>query len=178
VLDRNRPTTTVRSVAVERPPSRGGCTGQKERRRGSPRRSGGGGVAGSGRRDDIPVEGISGGVATSSGAVLRLEAEARKGIACVASGQRRKGSRGKSSDVWRGSRRGGAPTGGGQLGRRGTTGSGPAAALACGARVRTLVGGAGSLTSGARMAVGGHGEREARARVGRPGKEMEWAEPV
>jgi hypothetical protein len=136
-------------------------------------------MAGSDRRGGVPVEGISGGVATSSGAALRLEAEARKGIAGAASGQRRKGSRGKSSDVWRGSRRGGpAPTGGGQLGRRGTTGSGLAAAPACGARVRTLVGGAASLTSGACMAVGGRGEKEARARVGRPRKEMEWAEPV
>jgi hypothetical protein len=59
-----------------------------------------------------------------------------------------------------------APTSGGQLGRRDTAGSGPAEARAGGACVRTVAGGAGSLTSEAQMAVGGHGEREARARVG------------
>jgi hypothetical protein len=97
----------------------------------------------------------------------------------AARGRGEKGEPGKVERRVEGLEEGGAaPTGGGQLGRRGTTGSGPAAAPACGACVRTMVGGAGSLTSGARMAVGGRGEREARARVGRPGKEMECAEPV
>jgi hypothetical protein len=38
-------------------------------------------VAGSDRRDGVPVEGGSGRVAASSGVVMRLEAEAREGIA-------------------------------------------------------------------------------------------------
>jgi hypothetical protein len=70
---------------VRAPPSHGRCAGQEERRRGSPRRSGSGGVAGSGRRGDVPVEGDSGGVAASSGVVLRLEAKAREGTASAAS---------------------------------------------------------------------------------------------
>jgi hypothetical protein len=61
----------------------------------------------------------------------------------------------------------------GQPGRRGT-----ATARAGGARVRTVADGAGSLTSGARMAAGGCGGERRGARVGRPGKGMEWAEPV
>jgi hypothetical protein len=55
------------------PPLRGGCAGQREWRRGSPRRSGGGGVAGSGRRGGVLMEGGSSRVAASSRAVLWLE---------------------------------------------------------------------------------------------------------
>jgi hypothetical protein len=46
--------------SVRAPPSHDGCAGQEKRRRDSLRRSGGGGVAGSGRRDGVPVEGVSG----------------------------------------------------------------------------------------------------------------------
>jgi hypothetical protein len=81
--------------SVRAPPSRGGCTGQEERRRGSPRRSGDGGVAGSGRHSGIPLEGGSDGVAVSSGAVLRLEAEAREGTTGAASERRRKHGAGR-----------------------------------------------------------------------------------
>jgi hypothetical protein len=63
---------------------------EREWRRGSSRRLGIGGVAGSGRRSGVPVEGGSGGVAASSGAVLQLEAEAREGTASVVSERRRK----------------------------------------------------------------------------------------
>jgi hypothetical protein len=63
---------------------------EREWRRGSPRRLGIGGVAGSSRRSGVLVEGGSGGVAASSGAVLQLEAEAREGTASVVSERRRK----------------------------------------------------------------------------------------
>jgi hypothetical protein len=59
--------------------------GQGEWRRGSPRRSGVGGVAGSGRRSGVPVEGGSDGVAAFLEEVLRLEAMASEGTAGVAS---------------------------------------------------------------------------------------------
>jgi hypothetical protein len=58
-----------------------------------------------------------------------------------------------------------------------TTGSGPVAACAGDARVRTVAGDAGSLMSGARLAEGGHRGERRGARLGRPGKEMEWAKP-
>jgi hypothetical protein len=61
------------------PPLRAGCARQGERR------SSGGGVAESVRRSGVPMEGSSGGVAVSSGAVLRLEAEVREGTASAAS---------------------------------------------------------------------------------------------
>jgi hypothetical protein len=69
---------------------RGSYAGQRERRWGSPRRSGGGGVAGSSRRGGVPVEGGFGEVVVSSGAVLWLEAEARDGTAGAALERRRK----------------------------------------------------------------------------------------
>jgi hypothetical protein len=56
-------------------------------------------VAGSGRRGGVLVEGGSGGVAASSGAVLRLEAEAREGTAGVASERRRKHGAGEKNPV-------------------------------------------------------------------------------
>jgi hypothetical protein len=59
--------------------------GQEEQRWGSPRRSGDDGVAGSGRRGGVLVEGGSSEVAASSGVVLRLEAEAKEGTVGVAS---------------------------------------------------------------------------------------------
>jgi hypothetical protein len=177
--------------SVRAPPPCGGCAGQEEWRQGSPRKSGGGEAAGSGRRSGVPVEGGSGGVATSSGVILWLEAEVREGTAGVASEERRKhgageknpacgddgtllkgavgmqrrGGWGKSSDVWRGSRRGGPclPPMGDSSGD---------------ARVRTVASGVGSLASGARPAAGGCGGVRRGACVGWPGKEMEWAEPV
>jgi hypothetical protein len=60
----------------------------------------------------------------------------------------------------------------------GTAGSGLATAFVGGTRVRTVAGGTGSLTSGAQMATGGYGGERRGARMGRPGTEMEWAEPV
>jgi hypothetical protein len=54
-------------------------------------------VAGSGRRDGVPVEGSSDRVARSSRAVLRLEVEAREGIASMASEQRRKHGAGEKN---------------------------------------------------------------------------------
>jgi hypothetical protein len=56
-------------------------------------------VAGSGQRGGVPVEGGSGGVAASSGAVLRLEAEAREGTAGVASERRRKHGAGEKNPI-------------------------------------------------------------------------------
>jgi hypothetical protein len=56
-------------------------------------------VAGSGQRGGVPVEGGSGGVVASSGAVLRLEAEAREGTAGVASERRRKHGAGEKNPV-------------------------------------------------------------------------------
>jgi hypothetical protein len=76
--------------STQAPPLRGGYVGQRERRRGSPRRSGDDGVAGSGRRGGVLMEGGSGGVAASSGAVLWLEVEAREGTVGAASERRRK----------------------------------------------------------------------------------------
>jgi hypothetical protein len=76
--------------SVPAPPLRGDCAGQREWRRGSPRRLGIGGVAGSGRHGGVPVEGGSGRVAASSRAVLQLEAEAREGTASATSERRRK----------------------------------------------------------------------------------------
>jgi hypothetical protein len=83
--------------SVPAPPLRGCCVGQRERRRGSPKRSGGSGVAGTDRHGDILVEGGSGGVATSSGAFLRLEAEATEGTVVAASEQRRKHGAGEKN---------------------------------------------------------------------------------
>jgi hypothetical protein len=56
-------------------------------------------VAGSGQRGGVPVEGGSGGVAASSGAVLQLEAEAREGTAGVASERRRKHGAGEKNPI-------------------------------------------------------------------------------
>jgi hypothetical protein len=75
------------------PPLRAGCTRQGERR------SGGGGVAESGRRSGVPMEGSSGGVAVSSGAVLRLEAEVREGTASAASERDEKHGAGENFPV-------------------------------------------------------------------------------
>jgi hypothetical protein len=100
---------------------------------------------GSGRRGDVSVEGDSGGVAASSGVVLRLEAEAWEGTASAASerdekhgagenfsgrrwatapfkgggggGTQRRGA-GESGDAWgRAGERGGPGRGGKRLGR-------------------------------------------------------------
>jgi hypothetical protein len=65
--------------------------------RGSPRRSGSSGVAGSGQRGGVPVEGGSGRVVTFSGAVRWLEAEASEGSAGAASERRRKHSAGEKN---------------------------------------------------------------------------------
>jgi hypothetical protein len=55
-------------------------------------------VVGSGWRGGVSVEGGSGGVAASSGAVLWLEAEVREGVAGAASGRDEKhGAGGKNS---------------------------------------------------------------------------------
>jgi hypothetical protein len=78
--------------------------------------------------------------------------------------------------VTHGGARGGlalAPTGGGQLGWRGNDRQRPGR----GARVRTVAGDAGSLMSGARLAARGRRGERRGARLGRPGKEMEWAKP-
>jgi hypothetical protein len=71
------------------PPLRASCARQGERR------SGGGGVAESGRRTGVPMEGSSGGVAVSSGAVLRLEAKVREGTTSTASERDEKHGAGK-----------------------------------------------------------------------------------
>jgi hypothetical protein len=79
-------------------------------RQGSPRRLGGGGVAGSGRRYDVSVEDDSNEGVASSGAVLRLEAEAREVVAGAASERSAaggsallkggEGGSGASGDAW------------------------------------------------------------------------------
>jgi hypothetical protein len=55
-----------------------GGVGQEERRRGSPRRSGNGGAAGSGRRGDVPVGGRLQRGGSALGGIPRLAAEAGK----------------------------------------------------------------------------------------------------
>jgi hypothetical protein len=153
-------------------------------------------VAGSGRRGGVPVEGGSGGVAAASGVVLRLEAEARGSCGhCVGAGRKARrrggsgrrqhpfkggaaeGARGKSGDAWKGTRRGPwLPPVGHNSGGAATADSGPVAARAGGTRVRTVAGGAGSLASGVRLTAGRHRGERRGACVGRPRKEMEWAE--
>jgi hypothetical protein len=138
----------VARCSVPAPPLRGGYAGQRERRRGSPRRSGGGGVAGTGRRGDVLVEGGSGGVATSSGAVLQLEAEATEGTAGAVSEQRRKHGTGEKNPVDGGS------------------------TLLKGGRCGCSGGGAEELGDG----WGGAGERGGRVRRGLAGSDGVWGE--
>jgi hypothetical protein len=73
-------------------------------------------VVGSGWRGGVSVEGGSGGVAASSGAVLWLEAEVREGVAGAASGRDEKhGAGGKNSTGggWQRPFKGGCGRGGG-----------------------------------------------------------------
>jgi hypothetical protein len=177
--------------SVRAPPPCGGCAGQEEWRQGSPRKSGGGGVAGSGRRSGVLVEGSSGGVAASSGAILWLEAEMREGTVGAASEQRRKHGVGEKNPA---SGDGGTLLkGAAGMKRRGGLGEvercveglkeggpclPPMGDSSGGARVCTVAGGVGSLASGARLAAGGCGGVRRGACMGWPGKEMEWAEPV
>jgi hypothetical protein len=105
-------------------------------------------VAGSGWRGGVSVEGGSGGVVASSGAVLLLDAEARERIVGATSERRRKHSAGEKN-----------PTGGGRsLLRGGGRESGDAWGIA-----REREGGLGVAENGSggwhRPPDGGHGRR-------------------
>jgi hypothetical protein len=132
--------------------SRGGA-GQEERRRGSPRRSGDGGAAGSGRCGGVPVGGRLRRGGDVLGAVLRLAMEAGKVVAGTTS--ERDGKHGVG---------GGGPSGGGRQrpfkgGQRDAHGGGDRGVGRCVEAERGGPGAAGGRAGRFRATAAGHTRR-------------------